>query len=816
MTGMIGYSRRSLLRLGGTVAAGALVLPPAEHPWTERRTERRAGTRDDARPGDPGPEDDPFAALRRAWRDVTAGSGFDAEAEPYRSRLAELGAAAARHRDSMRPGASSLWPGLPFPSFTATPARLRAMARAYALPGTGLTGDAGLAGAVADGVDHYRRRVYAAGAEATGNWWHWRIGVPRALLDAALLTDPHLGRQRAAALLAAVDHFAPESVLDDYDGTSTGANRVDLCTVRLLRAVLAADPGGAARAVAALSPVFPHVTEGDGFHRDGSFIQHTWVPYQGTYGASLLSGLAALFAVLRGSPWEVTDPARQVVLDAVERSFAPFVHDGLCMDLVSGRAVGRGPYGDHARGRAIAAAILLLGETASPAERARWRSLVKGWALRDTVRPMRGAAEREDLGFHARLAALLDDDGVLAAAEPAGHRLFPASARAVHRGRGWCAGLSMASDRIGRYEHGNGENLRGWHTGSGMLHWWAEGHGDQYSDSFWETVDPYRLPGTTVSTRRLADGAGAAWGEVRPPVRWAGGATDGRYAAVGQHLTGLESTLEAFKSWFFLDDAVVCLGAGIGCSDGVPVETVVDNRRTAARLTVDRTAGWAHLEGHGGYVLPCARLRTLREERTAGPGRPPAGHAATPADGGPSAAAVPGRPAAGHAAGGAAAGGAVTRSYVTLWLDHGVDPVSAGYLYLLMPGASRAVTRARAADPGWVRVLANDRRRQGVHVPSLGLTAVNFWNGGTAGPLTASAPCAVLVRERGDGTATLTVADPRRDLEELTVTWERPVAAVPVGHPLLTAAATGRRLVLTWGRLAGREGASHTVTVRLG
>ena len=189
------------------------------------------------------------------------------------------------------------------------------------------------------------------------------------------------------------------------------------------------------------------------------------------------------------------------------------------------------------------------------------------------------------------------------------------SARAVHRRPTWCAGLSMASYRIGHYEHGNGENRRGWHTGSGMLYWWGEGHGDHYSDSFWSTVDPYRLPGTTVSTRRLADGAGDAWGDTCPPSRWVGGATDGRYAAVGQHLFGFESTMEAFKSWFFLDDAVVCLGAGITGEDGVPVETIVDNRRTDASLTVDDRAGWAHLDGHGGYVLPCARLRTLREER---------------------------------------------------------------------------------------------------------------------------------------------------------------------------------------------------------
>lgn len=687
--------------------------------------------------------DDSFTLLRRQWRDVTAG--------PYRSGVAKLAATAAGYRDSMAPTGGSLWPGLAFPSFVETPARLRTMARAYAL-----TGDAGLATAVAAGIDHYRRQVYAAGADPEGNWWNWEIGTPKRLLDAAVLIGPHLTERQSAALRDAVDHFVPECRLAGYSGTSTGANRVDLCTVTLLRAMLGADTEKAALAVSALSPVFRYVTEGDGLYPDGSFIQHTYVPYQGGYGEVLLSGLATLFAVLRGTPWAVTD---QVVFDSVERSFAPFVHDGFCMDLVSGRGIGRKPYGDHERGRAIAAAILLLGESASAAERARWQGMVKGWLVRDTY----------EAGLSGRLAEVLADDTIPALAEPGGHTLLPMSGRAVHRRPGWCAALSMASDRIGHYEHGNGENLRGWHTGSGMLYWWADGHGDQYSD-FWPTVDPYRLPGTTVSTKRLADGAGEAWGDTRTPWRWVGGATDGEYATVGQHLLGLDSTMSAFKSWIFLDDAVVCLGAGITSGDGVPVETIVDNRRTGATLTVDHRAGWVHLEGHGGYVVPGdARLNTLRE-----------------------------------------------KGHVTLWLDHGIDPGSAGYVYLLLPGASVARTRSRAADLGWARVLANTARRQAVHVPSLGLTAVNFWNEGAVADLAADAPCAVLVREHGDGTATLTVSDPRRDLSALTVTWDRPVAAILRDHPLLEGATTGAKLRLAFGRLSDRGGGSHSVTVRLG
>ncbi|GAA2284093.1 polysaccharide lyase 8 family protein [Nonomuraea roseoviolacea subsp. roseoviolacea] len=752
---MRGYTRRSLLLLGGAAAAGAMVPVAATGLWGEA-----------------------FDLLRRRWTALTTDPVSRAAAlPPYRERLAELGGEAARLRDTMAPDRASLWPGLPYPSFTATPERLRAMARAYALPGTGLTGDPRLATAVAAGLDHYRRHVYAAGTRPEGNWWNWRIGVPKVLLDAAVLVAPHLTAEQAGGLREAVDHFVPPGRLHRYGGLSTGANRVDLCTVMLLRAILGADPERAALAASALTPVLRYVEEGDGFYRDGSFIQHTYVPYQGGYGMVALAGLAALFTVLRGTPWEIPEQLRRVVHDSVERSFAPVIHDGFCMDLAGGRGIVRRPFGDHRRGRLIAASILLLAETAPEADRARWQAMVKGWAARDTARPMLDAAESEgELGFHARLAAVVADARVPAAPEPAGHRLLPMSARAVHRAPGWCAGLSMASYRIGHYEHGNGENLRGWHTGSGMLYWWAEGHGDQYSDGFWATVDPYRLPGTTVSTKRLPDGAGPGWGDTCPPGRWVGGATDGAYAAVGQHLNGLESTMEAFKSWFFLDDAVVCLGAGITSRDGVPVETVVDNRRTGAPLTAEAT--WAHLEGHGGYVLPGGPApRTLRERRT-GP------------DG-------------------------TARDYRTLWLDHGTDPREAAYVYLLLPGATEERTRARAADPGWARVLANTRHQQGVHVPSLGLTAVNFWNPGTTGPLTASAPCAVLVRELPDGTATLTVADPRCDLDELTVTWHRPVAGLADGHPLLSGATTGPALTARFGRLADRLGGSCTITLRL-
>lgn len=388
-----------------------------------------------------------------------------------------------------------------------------------------------------------------------------------------------------------------------------------------------------------------------------------------------------------------------------------------------------------------------------------------------------------------------------------GHRLFPDMARATHRRPGWAASLSMADRRITFYETGNGENLRGWHTGNGMLYWWGDTFANgQYSDAFWPTVDPYRLPGTTVSRKVLADGAGGDWGVALPDVNWVGGVTDTKRAAVGQYLKGLSSTLMAKKSWFFLDDTVVCLGAGIHGRDGTAAETTVDNRNLGptgnAPFTVDGSAkpvsapwsatlsgaSWAHLAGHGGYVFPGgASVKALRENRT---GRWRDINRAGSTD-------------------------PVSRKYLTLWFDHGTDPSDATYAYQLLPGASEQRTAARAADSGWLRVLANTDDQQGVAVPSLGLTAVNFWFGGSVGPLVADAPCSVMVTEHADGTATVCVSDPMRARTSLTLTWNRAVASVVSKPATVTSATTGASLRLVFGDLSGTRGATQTVKVRL-
>ncbi len=287
-------------------------------------------------------------------------------------------------------------------------------------------------------------------------------------------------------------------------------------------------------------------------------------------------------------------------------------------------------------------------------------------------------------------------------------------------------------------------------------------------------------------------------------MTWVGGTTDGEFAAIGQHLKGLAGTLEARKSWFCLADAVICLGTGITCRDGVPAETVVDNRNLGAdgepRLIVDgvaqpsalgwnktfRRVRWAYLDGHGGYVFPGgAPLHALREARTGSWHDINSGGVPDP----------------------------LTRRYLTLWHDHGTDPTDAAYAYALLPGASPRALATRAADPDWLTVLANSRDRQGVAVPSLGLTAVNFWRAATAGPLTATAPASVLTRRHGHTTA-LHMAGPTRAGTPFEITWARPVRRVTAHDPTIEVLATGRALRLRV--TPGTACSTHSCTVETG
>lgn len=772
-------------------------------PTVSRRTALLLGIAASAVPlGIPGTASaaDEFDTLRLRWQDLATGGEIDPADPAYATALAALGDEARALRDTMdvSPERTMLWPDLPLspPSgnFGISYTRLRTLSLARATRGTGLTGDAALGQQLVEALDFLYRVAYNETLPETGNWWFWEIGAPKALLDTCLFSFDTLDAARIAAYLKAVDRFVPDPNrrTNSPNLRETGANRVDKAVIVALRGILglSADKIAAGRdalsdvAEAGRNSVFTYVESGDGFYRDGSFVQHGNLAYVGTYGNVALAGVANLLALLGGSSWQISDPNRVVILDAVSKSFAPFVRDGLMMDCVRGRAISRERESDHDDGHATASSVLLLATGVDEPYASSYRSLAKGWITRDRLGDYLRKATVPQI---ARAKAVLDDPAVTPAAERPGHQQFHNQDRVVHRGAGWTFAIAMSSKRMARYEWGNGENLRGWYVGDGMTYLYTGDHA-QFSDGFWPTVDSMAMPGTTVSRKpRMPHGSG--FSTVAAYADWVGGASyRGIAGAVGMHLINHDKALQARKSWFCLPDAVVALGAGITGTDGHPVVTVVENRNLhAARSRFTLTGRWAHLDGTGGYLFPAGgELRTLEEERTGSwreinTGNDTSG-STTP----------------------------VTRRYRSLWFEHGTDPADQGYAYVLLPGATMEQTWRRAADPGF-QVLANTAAVQAIKDARRQLVLANFWAAGTAGGLTTDGPASVVTGVDG-GRLHVAVSDPSRTAATVRLTIDRPARALVTADPSVTVVELGRRVVLDIAT-GGTRGATHIATL---
>src|SRR4030095_12391531 len=92
----------------------------------------------------------------------------------------------------------------------------------------------------------------------------------------------------------------------------------------------------------------------------------------------------------------------------------------------------------------------------------------------------------------------------------------------------------------------------------------------------------------------------------------------------------------------------------------------------------------------------------------------------------------------------------VARNFLTLWMDHGVNPSNAAYAYVLLPNHPATRVAAYAANPD-ITVIENTTRAQAVRENKLGLTAINFWRDGTnrVGGITVDRRASVIQRTDG-------------------------------------------------------------------
>jgi len=712
---------------------------------------------------------DEFDTLRQKWADMlTGGSGLKSTDSTTAAAITSVTNTANNYWSSLNKSATRthLWSDIASTTISAdlnsNYSRLRAMALAYATAGSTLQGNATLRTDILAGLDWMYANRYNETKAIYDNWWHWEIGSPMALVDLATLMYGDLSATQLANHMRAIEKFTPSATTPaagGSTGTFTGANRMWKIYVVTIRGLLVKDAAKLRAARDAFSNLFLYVTSGDGFYVDGSFIQHTKHPYTGGYGASLLATMAPMLALLNGpnadstagSTWRVVDPNLANVIQWIYQAYEPLIYRGGMMAMQQGREISRNSTSEHGAGHSIMQSILRIAEFAPAADRTRLRAMLRSWAESDTSRNFTGSAA---LPLIADVQQLLTDPAVTPRGELRGNYVFGSMDRVAHLGPGYGVGLSMSSSRIYTYESINTENLRGWHTGDGMTYLY-NGDLTHFSDAYWPTVNPRRLPGTTVdATQTRANGSGQS---TSPVYNWVGGVSLGRHGAAGMQLDGWNNTLTAKKSWFMFDHEVVCLGSGVTSTDSRPIETTVENRLLSTAgtnaFTVDGTAKptapgwsealsgirWAHLAGRTtgadvGYYFPSAStVMALRETRT--------GAWSDINGGGPTT--------------------AITRNYLTLWFEHGSNPTNATYAYVLLPGRSAAEVADFASSPP-VAVLENSPAVQAVRHTTLGVITANFWNDGraTVGGITVDKKASVAVQNDNAGFIDVAISDP--------------------------------------------------------
>ncbi|UUV31250.1 polysaccharide lyase 8 family protein [Amycolatopsis roodepoortensis] len=768
MSGFGHFDRRTALR-GGAAAAASVALTTA------------IASPSSAQPAAPG-----TSSIVSGYRELQ--TGIDRPSAERAAALANLDRVAKAYHDSMTVGGGPLWKDLPLgpgSEFTTSMyARLRAVAVNWGTPGGALAGDPAVLARIKGALELlYTSDQYSEKTAEIGNWYTYEIGIPLYLLHILSTVAGELTQDELAKYLKPVLKFSgdPNRRTNNPSVVETGANRADKSMISIVSGAMLGDVdrihrgvgaftdvegGGAASVIAKL-----HRAAGDGFHTDGSFLQHDSVPYPGHYGIILLTAVASAIHVTQGTEFALPADVRDAAYALVADTFAPFVHAGAMMESVRGRFLSRQGESAHDIGHQLTGAVVLLARSASGRRKEELGGLAAKWITEDTFAPYLKIPDPERFAPGPDLVGIpgiefaqeLLATGIRPARTVATHRVFGQQDRMVHVTEGWSASLGVASTRISRYESINSMNLHGWYVGDGSLYLFlpkAKGH---FTDAYWPTVDPLLLPGTTTKTGPAPklESVPLTSKDHCGGVRW-----DARHGAHALDFVSQDGTLTAKKSWFFTPSGVLCLGAGITDSSGERIRTTIENRNLGENgsgvLLADghlvggseplRRKRWLHLEKVGGYVLlDDAEVTALREDRT-GTWRDIDKGANTKGT------TVP-----------------YTRRYQKLVIEHGAKPSNASYAYAVLPTASVLETIASAWS--W-RVRSNTATVQAVRLWDATLLA-NFFAAGSVDEVSVSGPASVALGRTRDGWR-LAVSDPTQRQEVLRVTVRRKTVEVAV------------------------------------
>ncbi len=530
------------------------------------------------------------------------------------------------------------------------------------------------------------------------NWWWNQIGVPQTLLPILLLLDDELSAQQRAGGL---------KILQRAKISMTGQNLVWVTEITAGRGLLEHDAALVAKAYRRIADEI-RVSTDEGIQSDFSFHQHGPCLYSHGYGAGFIVDCAQIATQVEGTtmafPREKIELLAHLILDGTQ-----WMTRGTATDFgAEGREITR--KGQSARHLAVAAHFMLKLPT---------------------------GRDKEFRDLEARAT------GSKSAPPLVGNRYFWCSDFMTHHRPQYYASARMHSKRLANTDGpANSEGLLSHHLADGCFVLMRDGR--EYNGIF-GVWDWQKIPGTTVEQKKQLSGSPRRMGTTE----LAGGVSDGNYGMAAYDFA--RDSLVARKSWFFFDQEIVCLGAGIRCDSDRPVVTTINQcllrgevvQSAGGKLrTLDRgrhepqqvdyiwhdSVAYIPLEQEELAVQNCGQTGNWYAASHSHPDRPE------------------------------------TKDIFAAWIDHGTRPEAAHYAYAVVPAIDLDQVARYREKPAY-HVLSNTRQLQAVEHRQLGLVAAAFYQ---PGELTSQSglrinvdqPCLVLAR-RAQESIVLTVSDPR-------------------------------------------------------
>ncbi len=591
--------------------------------------------------------------------------------------------------------------------------RLNDLAILYTRPGTKYTGDRAVRDKIVLGLNYWFKNDFIC-----PNWWYPEIGVPKVLGPTMLLMEDELTPTQIDAGIR---------ILNRSKIGMTGQNKVWLSGNVVYRSLLTGDTTAIQEAVKAIQEEVV-VSEGEGIQQDNSFHQHGPQQQFGNYGAAYAGDILKWAGIFQNTAYQF-EPDKVAIM-------RNYLLDGMRWVI--------------------------------------WKNKMDISACGRQLFPNTLISKANNMkSIFARMPAIdppYADSYKLAVTDFAGDKHFWKSDMTVHRRANFYTSVKMSSNRVGGAESCNEENVLGYHLGDGATYFYQSGA--EYLNIF-PLWDWKMIPGTTTYHDEAPLPVLPCSG-YRIASDFVGGVSDGMNGIAT--LAYQRDSLSAQKSWFFFNEATICLGAGIHSEENKPVFTTVNQsflhgdvlvKQGTVAKTLEtgehalKNVPWV-IHDNWGYYFPGHAAISITNREQSGSWKKVLTRMPPTVEKG---------------------------SVFTLWFDHQARPDSARYAYYVFPGATQKNIETLAAG---LTVVANSAKLQAVESKSLQAAGIVFVQPGQVSlklfkKISADKPCVVMAGKKGAGMV-LQVSDPTHNESELVIGVEgkRKISGLTANYDMQT------------------------------